>query len=331
MALNLETTAVYGISKSFLSVVEQADEYARSRWPILICGETGVGKEVLARRIHFSSGRSAKAFLPLNCAAMPPGLLESELFGHERGAFSGAVQSSRGIARSADGGTLLLDEVGDLDASGQVKLLRLLDSGEVRSVGGTRVDHVDTRLIAATNVELEQAVRRGRFRLDLLERLSVLTLRIPPLRERPDDIPIIARELLRDFGFTYAGSVLEQLRQYDWPGNVRQLKNVLIRAGVLGHRELNGEIVDRILVEEHTRHSIALSGEPASLADVERQVVLERLQRNGGNRKQTAKDLGIGKSTLHEKLKRWKLDWHEPKPNTPGNPGVLSLRIEPRC
>lgn len=307
MALKAMTV---GTSIVFRATVEVADRYAASDWPVLLCGETGSGKEVLARRIHDGSKRRLGAFVPVNCGALPPGLFESELFGFERGAFTGAAQGNRGLVRQAHGGTLFLDEVGDLDRALQVKLLRFLDSGEVRSVGASRIEQTDVRVIAATNVDLLEAVRGGRFRQDLYERLSVLRLAVPPLRARREDIRPLAEDWLDRLGCEYASAALLPLERFDWPGNVRQLRNVLVRWSVRARGNADPAVLAELLEEER---DAARSSQPtadllasASLDDIERHVICARLKLFHGNRKRTAEALGIAKSTLHDKLRRWR-------------------------
>lgn len=308
----MKTNLFFGNSKKFREIMARGDRFARTEWPVLLLGETGVGKELLARRLHEQSTRARAPFIPVNCAAMPHGLFESELFGYERGAFSGALNSTRGLVKSADGGTLFLDEIGDLDLSMQVKLLRLLDSGEVRAVGSQRIDQVNVRIIAATNINLYTAVAEGRFRLDLLERLSVLVLQVPPLRERPEDLKLIAESILETLGVSVEEGVMSLLEAFHWPGNIRQLKNVLVRAAVLGNGRVTAGLV-KTLLEEEIENALELEPQNApqfntdlSLADIEKRVIVERLRRYHGNRKKTAEDLGIAKSTLHEKLRKWK-------------------------
>jgi transcriptional regulator with PAS, ATPase and Fis domain len=297
---------ICGRSRSFLKVLEWADQYAAHSHPVLIQGETGVGKELFARRIHEKSSRSQFPFIPINCGALPPGLFESEMFGFERGAFSGATQGSRGLVRAAEHGTLFLDEIGDLDLALQVKLLRLWDSGEVRPLGSCKLWHVDPRIIAATNLDLAAAVHRTFFRQDLLERLSVLTLRIPPLRERREDIGLISRHLLDELKAQWEPGVIEMLERQNWPGNVRQLKNVLTRATVLGGKRLSPSVLDPILQEESVRAVPSKNGYGGSLEDIERKAIVDRLKVCDGNRKRAAKELGIAKSTLQDKLRKWR-------------------------
>lgn len=305
----MQTEFVLGRSVNFARLVRAADEYATSEWPVLILGETGVGKEFIARRLHEKSKRRSGPFLPVNCGAIPGGLFESELFGHEKGAFSGAVTSSRGLIRQAHRGTLFLDEIGEITPDLQVKCLRLLDAGEVRSVGSARVEKFDVRIVAATNRNLYRDVADGLFRLDLLERLSVLTLHVPPLRERGTDLEILARHFLNSWNCVHDEDIFSKLNRYDWPGNIRQLRNLLARASVLGRPRITGTLVERLVTDEKALTSILARSqhhERASLADIEKQAILERLEQLRGNRKKTAKELGISKSSLHEKLRRWR-------------------------
>lgn len=296
-------------SKNFCTILTQALQFAATPYPVLILGETGVGKELLARFIHSHSTEKTGPFVAVNCGAIPTPLFESELFGHERGAFSGAVQASRGLIRSALTGTLFLDELGELDNSNQVKLLRFLDQGEIRPVGSARTERVSVRLLAATNADLYTNVREDHFRLDLLERFSILTLSIPPLRERKEDIGVLIDDILAKMKINtpMEPDAVEALQNFDWPGNVRQLRNVLIRAAILDSSAIKHETIEKILGEERAtcfpgRHQWGR----ASLAEIEKQVIVDRLRHCNGNRKQTAKELGIAKSTLQEKLKRWK-------------------------
>lgn len=300
----------FGNSKPFAECVERADRYSSHAWPLLILGETGVGKELIARRVHERSPRASHLFLPVNCAAIPGALFESELFGYEKGAFSGATQSTRGIFRQAHLGTLFLDEVGELDLSLQGKLLRLLDSGEVRSVGATRVESMDVRILAATNIDLPHAVSKGKFRQDLLERLSVLSLTLPPLRERREDIVPIAQSLLKRLNARAEEGALMPLLEYEWPGNIRQLRNLLIRTTVMGDSIVSRPLILSVLAEERARRAGVAKRDnevlQGSLAEIEKQVIVEKLKQCHGNRKQTAEELGIAKSTLHEKMRKWK-------------------------
>jgi len=301
---------IFGKSNRFKKTIEQVDHYAKCPWPILITGETGVGKELIAKRVHSLSNVSIGPFVPVNCGALPSGLFESELFGFERGAFSGAIQNHRGLVRMANGGSLFLDEIGELELSTQVKLLRLLESNEVRSVGSTRFETVHIRIIAATNQPLQELVQKGKFRLDLLERISVLPVEVPPLRERKEDLTLMAGTILERLGSRFSSLSLDCLLDYNWPGNARQLKNLLIRAHVLGDSNIDEALLQKLLLEEKQRFESDSLADPlphrVTLAEIERHVVLDRLKKVHGNRKKAAKELGIAKSTLHEKLRKWK-------------------------
>lgn len=301
--------AVRAQSALFSKTLEDAEKFAKSDWPVLILGETGVGKELVAQHIHSRSTRAKENCLAINCGAIPTGLFESELFGHERGAFSGAVQSNRGLIRSAQRGSLFLDELGELDLSSQVKLLRFLDSGELRSLGGHKTEKVSARILAATNVDLMRAVSEGSFRQDLYERLSVLVIQVPPLRHRPDDILAIAAHWLTELHCPYSEEALPVLKEYSWPGNVRQLKNFLTRLAILARKPLCVYETRKYINEERQRYAligkVAKSPWDGSLADIEKRAIVERLKINQWNRKKTAEELGIAKSTLHQKLRSW--------------------------
>jgi len=248
----------------------------------------------------------------VNCGALPANLVESELFGFERGAFTGAQTSSLGLVRSAEQGTLFLDEIGELDLPAQTKLLRFLDTGEVRALNARKAQHAQVRVIAASHVDLLTAVKRGRFRLDLYERLSVLSLQIPPLRQKRAFITVIAENILRAQAFEWEPEALSLLTPYPWPGNIRQLRNVLLRAAILGNGRVARKGLGAVLAEHHwiwenTQTSQATGvSDGSKLWEIEQDVVRSRLRKFGGNKKATAEDLGIAKSTLHEMLRRWK-------------------------
>ncbi len=305
---------IYGTSESFKKTIEKVNLYAPHPWPVLILGETGVGKELIAKRLHELSTRRSMPLIPVNCSAIPAGLFESEIFGYEKGAFSGAVSNSRGLARMANGGTLFLDELGELDINLQAKLLRLIDLGEVRSVGSQKVEYINVRVIAATNVDLYAATASGHFRQDLLERLSVLRIPVPSLKERKEDIPLIATAILERLGARFSVEDLAVLSCFDYPGNIRQLRNILIRAVVMGKMKVSESLLKQLLKEEQKETIVVgTSPERASLLHgpleaIEKEIIVDRLKKYHGNRKETAKDLGIAKSTLHEKLRRWKAD-----------------------
>lgn len=301
-----------GRSPNMIKVFETIQQIAPTKSTVLITGETGTGKELVAYAIHANSPRRERLFQPVNCAALPESLLESELFGHERGAFTGAVKQKKGYFEVADGGTLFLDEIGEINLSVQVKLLRVLEQRQFERVGGTNTLSVDVRVIAATNANLEQLVREGRFREDLYYRLKVVTLELPPLRERREDIPLLAETFLQQLarenrkeGMRFEPETLELLKSYDYPGNVRELRHlveqmvVLSRSPVLTPAELPGKY--RV---EPVRDYIEIP-RGSSLRTAEKKIILETLREQDGNQTRTAEVLGIGRRTLIRKLQEY--------------------------
>ena len=291
------------------AVLELARSVAPTDATVLVTGETGTGKELMARAIHHWSPRADRAFVAVNCAALVETLLESELFGHEKGAFTGAVAQRRGRFELAHGGTLFLDEVGEMSPGLQAKLLRVLQEGTLERVGGTRTVTVDVRVIGATNRDLRQMVADGKFRDDLYYRLSVFPIALPALRQRPADLLPLADHILRQaarrFGKRIAGFTEEAqalLEQYPWPGNIRELQNVLERAAILCR---GGQIAATDL---NLSSATSLSTRPAeakTLRDIEREAILAALEANAGNRRKAAEQLGIGLRTLYDRLKQY--------------------------
>ncbi|MFT5429571.1 MAG: DNA-binding NtrC family response regulator [Myxococcota bacterium] len=267
--------------------------------PVLISGESGVGKELVARAIHRQGRRGHEALVPLNCAALPPELAESELFGHVRGAFTGAVHAADGAFASANLGTLFLDEIGELPPSLQPKLLRVLETGEVRAVGASRSRPVDTRLIAASNRDLRHEASMGRFRSDLMYRLDVLHIVVPPLRRRLEDLDVLVPHLLARDGYrlavTPAGMLA--LRDHNWPGNVRELRNVLLRAAHRCQSNITGRDVRRSIRGRVTPAA------PLALRESAFEAASRALRANGGNRRATYEALGVPKSTFYRWLR----------------------------
>jgi DNA-binding NtrC family response regulator len=311
--------SIIGRSGPMEHLFEQMKLVAPTRSSVLIIGESGTGKELVANALHRASPRRNERFLAINCGAIPSDILESELFGHERGAFTGAVTRKIGKFELAHRGSLFLDEISELYPELQVKLLRVLEERQVMRVGGSELIDVDFRLIAATNRDLEREVSEGRFREDLYYRLKVVTLRIPPLRERPGDIQQLAEHFLNLFCQEHGKppkrlgpEALELLSRYAWPGNVRQLRNVM-ESVVVFHQ---GEVIQPGDLPVEVRESSALSApgspvqavaaEPRTMADIERQAILETLARTGGHRARAADVLGIGLRTLQRKLKEYK-------------------------
>ncbi|MCC6332437.1 MAG: sigma-54-dependent Fis family transcriptional regulator [Myxococcales bacterium] len=299
-------------SAAMQAVLEKAATIAHTDASVVIRGESGCGKEVLARALHANSERRNKPFVAINCAALPAELLESELFGHVRGAFTGAHATKRGLFEEADGATLFLDEIAEMPGPLQAKLLRALQDGEVRRVGDTQPIHVDVRVLCATHQDLTAAIREKRFREDLYYRLKVFTLAVPPLRERKEDIPILAALFLqreKHASGQFTPRALALLTKYPWPGNVRELANAVKHGAVLSR----GATVDaQHLPEELAEPSLGLAtpgAEPlTTLAEAEKRHVLTVLKACGGQQVDAARVLGIGRTTLWRKLKEWGLD-----------------------
>jgi len=305
-----------GASTALEKVLKQARSVAATSATVLLSGENGTGKEMLARAIHEESPRAAGPFVAVSCAALPEALIESELFGHEKGAFTNATQTRKGRFELADGGTLLLDEIGDLTPAVQVKLLRVLQERSFERVGGSKTLTVDIRLIAATNRDLEKEVDEGRFRQDLFFRLNVVPLALPPLRDRGDDIPILAAHFAAKSAQRYGHSMpeltpklIEVLQEYDWPGNVRELENLMERLTVLSNGDPLGlefvpEKMLRILPGANAQDESTLEG---AVEAVKRRMIVNALQTEGGNKVAAAKKLGISRSYLHRLINEFGL------------------------
>lgn len=307
---------IIGQSPAILRVLDFIRRAAPTSMTVLIQGETGTGKELVASAIHFSSPRRGRPFVTVNCAALPENLIESELFGHERGAFTGAVTRKKGRFELAEGGTILLDEISELSLPCQAKILRLIEEKSFERVGGVECLRADVRIIAATNKDLLQEVRAGRFREDLYYRLNVLSISIPPLRERREDIEALAMHFLEECG---AGSkkispeALKKLLEYPWPGNVRQLRNVIESAYVLGEGpEIRPEDLvlpwpDRRAAGPEEKTAPGEAWRPVSLAEVEKEHIRRVLEYTGGNKKRAAEILGIERCTLYTKIRQFQL------------------------
>ena len=307
---------IVGRSLPMRTVYEKVRQVAPTMATALITGESGTGKELVARAIHNCSPRKAGPFVVLNCGALPETLLESELFGHERGAFTGALATKPGRIEQADGGTLFLDEVSEMSAKTQVDFLRVLQERELRRVGAGRSITVDVRFIAATNKNLDDAVKAGTFREDLYYRLAVVPITLPPLRERPEDIPLLATVFLREFCAQYersekwlTPSALQALREYGWPGNVRELRNLVERLVVT--------VQDRMIRPVHLPSTILTGQHPERavtvplgihLAVVEEQIIRRTLKELTSHRERAAKLLGISPRSLHYKIRRYRIE-----------------------
>ena len=302
----------YSESTSGLDLLRVLKRAAQSRLSLYLYGETGTGKEVLARLAHMWSERAQGPFIPINCGALPLSLVESELFGHVKGSFTGAVRDRPGALLQAHGGTLFLDEMGDLPPEIQVKLLRFLENGEIRPVGSDRVLHADVRVISATHKPLSKLVKSGHFRQDLYFRLASLPLEIPTLSSRPEDVESLSRMFAREFGKGLTEETIFRLKSYSWPGNVRELRHAIERAcGTIGPSEpvLYSKEFD-FLVYQQEENQGANEGTEVDLpgvyrlCDMEKIMLLRALKMAGGNRSEAAKILGVARSTLFEMLKR---------------------------
>ena len=314
---------IVGRSRPMAQVFDLIKKVAASETNILILGESGTGKELIARCIHANSPRAARGFVPVDCASLPEHLLESELFGHEKGAFTGAVATRRGLFEEADGGTILLDEVGDIPLPLQAKLLRVLQERQVRRVGGNRFLDVDVRVISATHQDLAQMVQGGTFREDLYYRLNVIAIPLPPLRERPGDIPLLAYHFFRQYAAQsgkdvkgFVPATLELLEAYPWPGNVRELQNVVERAVVLAEGEQiapaelpaalrlpqkapTAAVADHLSLKRAKRHWVET---------FEREYLIALLKKHEGNISQAAKTAGVDRKTIHRLIKRYRIE-----------------------
>lgn len=301
-----------GRTQQILQVYKTIAKVANTKSTVLIYGESGTGKELVARSIHYNSLRNQRPFIPVDCASLVETLLETELFGHVRGAFTGALFTKKGLFEEADGGTLFIDELSNLNLSLQTKLLRFLQEHEIKRVGGTENITVDVRVIAATNQPLEPLIKKGTFREDLFYRLNVVTITLPPLRERKEDIPMLANHFLQKFSEEHHKAIshispeaLEVLMRYHWPGNVRELENTIERAIILSPHPiiLPEDLPQKILGTEQAGLT-SFSEKPPSLKEVEKSYVLKVLQETKGNKKKAAEILGIDRTTLYRILEK---------------------------
>lgn len=316
----LPNTEIIGATPKMVEIYKKVAKIARTDSPVLVVGDSGSGKELVARAVHAHSRRSTAPFIVVNCGALPETLLESELYGHERGSFTGATGTRKGLLESASGGTVFLDEISETSLSFQVKLLRVIQEHELRRVGSNDTVQVDIRLIAATNRDLREMVRTNRFREDLFHRLNVFTIALPPLRDRKQDIPLLASYFIKMFtekhgkAIRLSAEAVEAMKRYPWPGNVRELKNMLERAitfndtGVIQADELEfGELEDDAPVGVAAS---AGSGQGnGSLDQMEKDHIIKVLKETGGNKKRAAEILGIERRTLYNKAKRLGIDF----------------------
>lgn len=323
-SLGEKKSAVIGDNTGLKQVMTQVRRVAETNATVLIHGESGTGKELIARAVHDNSLRSQGPFVAINCGAIPLTLMESELFGHERGAFTDAKEAKAGTFERADGGTLFLDEVGELPLDAQVKLLRVLEERRITRIGGKKAIPVDVRIVAATNRNLDDEVKNGHFRLDLLYRLNVFTLILPPLRERKEDIPLLTNFFIRKYNRTLSLDVqsvspeaISLLTSYDWPGNVRDLENaiqssmILCTGGVIRPEHLPDRIKGYELAEAQTVSGSSGSSIREINAQMEKELIIEALKKHNFNRTLTAEALNISRKTLFNKMKRYGLSSDE--------------------
>jgi two-component system response regulator HydG len=314
LGMRFDFSSIIGTSPAMKKLFETLSMAAPTEATVLLLGESGTGKELVANAIHQNSPRNDKPYVKVNCAALPETLLESELFGHEKGAFTGAINTKKGRFERANGGTLFLDEIGEMSPPTQTKILRVLQERELEAVGGTKTIKVDVRIIAATNKDLAEEVKKVRFREDLYYRLNVVPITIPPLRERTEDIPLLAEHFLRIYSEKnkrkfkgFDPRVMDAFISYSWPGNVRELENIVERIVIMSRE-------DTITLEDLPSGIAGPQGEgdwtppPTSLRDVERETILKTLHQTGGNRTHAAQILGITRKTLHNKIKEYGLD-----------------------
>lgn len=311
--------SIIGESEAIEHVIEMIGKVAPTDTPVLIQGESGTGKELVASAIHNSSGRRGRPFIVINCAAVPETLLEAELFGYEKGAFTGATQKKPGQFKLADTGTLFLDEIGDMPTGLQAKLLRAIENGEILPLGGSRPVKVDVRIIAASNRDLEELTAGGTFREDLLYRLNVFPIKIPPLRQRKSDILPIAESFLASrapAGKTLSEEVVDKLMKYSWPGNVRELRNILERAVILsgeGRIEPEHITISRPAGEDGSPGTLDDLVGRSTLPQIERKLIEMAIEKAGGNKSRAARILGITRRTLYGRLERYGMDADGPE------------------
>jgi DNA-binding NtrC family response regulator len=311
---------IVGESSAMTEVLETVRQVAPTRATVLLLGESGTGKELIAKAIHQLSPRNRKPMVTVHCAALTPTLLESELFGHERGAFTGAHEKRIGRFEQAQGGTLFLDEIGEIDATIQVKLLRFLGERSFERVGSNKTLTADVRLVAATNRNLEEMVQAGSFREDLFFRLRVVEIELPPLRERPSDIPLLAQRFMREFAeengkkvHEFTGDAMDALLHYTWPGNVRELRTamehavVLCRGDRIGVRDLPASVRESVTTTGSGRTG-SLARSDLTVKEAEKQLIIRALKESEGNRTLAAKKIGMSRRTLHRKLHAYQLE-----------------------
>jgi DNA-binding NtrC family response regulator len=303
------------VSDPMIKIIETLEKVIPTKSNILILGESGTGKGLIAELVHCNSPRRDKPFISINCSAIPEGLLESELFGYKKGAFTGAVADKQGMIAIANNGTLFLDEIGDMPVTLQAKILKVIETGEVQPLGDTKTKNVDVRIISATNVDIEQRIKEGKFREDLYWRLNVIEIKIPPLRERKDDVEVLARHFIQKFNEEHKRNIkgfdkaaMTAIMAYSWPGNVRELKNVVERAVVLaeGQYITLDNLPDKL--RQKTEHVQETSPLKVYLGDYEKGLLIKTYHSHNRNKEETARALGIDLATLYRKFKKFGIE-----------------------
>jgi DNA-binding NtrC family response regulator len=305
---------IIGVSERMQRVYKVIQKVSQHEYPVLILGESGTGKELVAKSVHYSGSRKDRAFVPVDCSSLVPTLIESELFGYVKGAFTGALHGKQGLLEAANGGTLFLDEIGEMPVDLQVKLLRVLQEREVKPVGSTERRRIDVRIMAASNRDLEAGIKNGSFRQDLYFRLNVVQIKLPALRERKSDIPLLVTSFLDKFSDpqgparTISEDAMRRLIAYDWPGNVRELENAIERAVALGSGPVLhvGDLPPSL--QYPTSERVPEKDELLPLEDLERRAILRTLRQTTGDKLAAARILGIGKTTLYRKLKQYHME-----------------------
>lgn len=303
-----------GMSPKMERVYKMIEKVSQRSHPVLILGESGTGKELVARSIHYLGARKDKPFVPVECSALVPTLVESELFGYTKGAFTGALQAKQGLMESANGGTMFLDEIGEMSLDMQAKLLRALQQKEIKPVGSTERRAINVRIVAATNRDLDLATKNGAFRQDLYFRLNVVQIKLPPLRERKSDIPLLVTAFLEKFSADsdipreMTEDAMRRLMAYDWPGNVRELENAIERAVALGSGPFVSVHDLPSSLQYPTNDRLPAKEELMPLDELERRAILSTLRQTGGDKQAAARALGIGKTTLYRKLKQYQIE-----------------------
>lgn len=307
---------IIGKSKAMQDIFDLIQRISHARSNVLITGKSGTGKELIAKAIHYNSDRKAMPLVTVNCSAIPESLLESELFGHEKGAFTGAITARRGLFETANGGTLFLDEIGDMPLGSQAKLLRVVETGEVRPVGSDDVKKVDVRIIAATHRDLRELIKHDQFREDLFYRLNVISILVPDLRERPEDIPILIDHFVKKYGeqfgkpnIRFSKEAINCLMRYPWPGNVRELENVIERTVALSSTDVIDcrDLPDHLFQMKSTDMIEELASESMPLSEIEKRYIMKILQRTNWHQSKAAQILGIDRKTLYRKIKEYNL------------------------